>query len=217
MSTPQGAADPALQPELGAAFRDALARPGVNAHDFAYITSPLREAVMRSWPYDPSSWTTADGGTDASALVLRALTTREHPVAVEQPTSQRTMALLRSGRRTVVGVAWDVEGPDPDQLRDAIASRRARVFYWQPRAHYPTGRTPCGAGRVRRVLVRPGDRGVHGQRPVHDPGGVRGGGQPREHLAPGAIRRHPMMPGPHRLPRPNNAGRSRHAIPHRYR
>ncbi|MFT4306754.1 MAG: aminotransferase class I/II-fold pyridoxal phosphate-dependent enzyme [Microbacterium sp.] len=152
MDIAQGAADPSFQPRLQEAFQAALAGPDVNAHDFAYITPELLAAVTDAWPYRAEAWTTADGGMDASALVLRALTTRERPVAVEQPTAQRTMALLRNARRAVVGVTWDREGPDPDELRHAVVTRHAAVFYWQPRAHYPTGRT-VSAARLRELAA----------------------------------------------------------------
>ncbi|WP_345436105.1 aminotransferase class I/II-fold pyridoxal phosphate-dependent enzyme [Microbacterium gilvum] len=150
MDVAQGAADPELQPALQNAFTAALSGDTVNAHDFAYITDPLRSAVEEDWPYRPASWTTADGATDASALVLRALAPRARPVAVEQPTAQRTMALLRHHRRAQVGVSWDEEGPDPDQLRQAVVQRKAGMFYWQPRAHYPSGRS-ASPRRVREL------------------------------------------------------------------
>lgn len=148
MDVAQGSTDPTLQPPLHRAFEAALSGESVNAHDFAYITDELRAAVQDDWAYRPASWTTADGATDASALVLRALAPRARPVAVEQPTAQRTMALLRHYRRAQVGVGWDEEGPDPEQLHRALGQRNAGMFYWQPRAHYPSGRSAS----PRRVL-----------------------------------------------------------------
>jgi len=51
--------------------------------------------------------------------------------------------------------------------------------------------------------MRPGDRGVHRQRPINQPRRVCGGHELREHPIPGVARRHhPVMPRPHRLPQP---------------
>ncbi|WP_246573801.1 hypothetical protein [Kineosporia corallincola] len=130
MDVAQGSIDPTLQPALAGAFTHALASPDVNAHDFAYITPELLAAVTPAWPYTPDAWTTADGGMSAASLAIASLTRQGRAVAVEQPTSQRTIALLRNGRRRPVGVPWDLDGPVPDALKDAVAHREASVFYW---------------------------------------------------------------------------------------
>ncbi|WOF22345.1 aminotransferase class I/II-fold pyridoxal phosphate-dependent enzyme [Microbacterium betulae] len=141
MDVAQGAVDASLLPDLRPAIDAALRSPDLHAHDFSYITNELRAAVEPSWPYRPEAWTTTDGGMDAASLALRALTRQGHVVALEQPASQRTISLLRTARRRVVGVRWDDEGPSPDELRHAIEAQNASLFAWQPRTHYPTGRT----------------------------------------------------------------------------
>ena len=52
------------------------------------------------------------------------------------------------------------------------------------------------------MLVGAEDRGVHTDRPVHDPGGVGVGQQSRENVVPGAIAGVAAVPLPQRLPRP---------------
>lgn len=52
--------------------------------------------------------------------------------------------------------------------------------------------------------MRARDGGVHRQRPVHHAGRVRRGGEFREHPIPGLVERHPAMPRPYRLPRPEH-------------
>ena len=52
--------------------------------------------------------------------------------------------------------------------------------------------------------MRASDRGVHRKRPINDPRRVGRSGQLRQHLVPGALRRQAVMPGPYRLPRPED-------------
>ena len=54
------------------------------------------------------------------------------------------------------------------------------------------------------MLVRAGDRGIYRYRPVHHPGGIRRSDDLRQHPIPDALRRHPMVPGPDRLPGPEH-------------
>lgn len=56
------------------------------------------------------------------------------------------------------------------------------------------------------MLVHPHDRGVHRHRPVQLTGRVRPHLKVSEQFVPGAISGEPMMPLPHRLPRPEPLG-----------
>lgn len=152
----QGDPDLALLPPLGPALAHAAASPELNRLDFAYVTDELRAAVAPTWPYEPSAWTTADGGKHAAQLALQSLGGGHRPVAVEQPTAQRTLAVLHELGRTCLPVRWDDAGPRPDDLEHAVAERGADTFVWQPRAHYPTGRTvtPDRLAEIAAVLAR---------------------------------------------------------------
>ena len=61
---------------------------------------------------------------------------------------------------------------------------------------------PCDPCRVRRVLVRAGDRGVLRQSPVDQSLRICNGGELGVYPIPGAIQRHSSMPCPYRLPCP---------------
>ena len=85
----------------------------------------------------------------------------------------------------------------------------------QPLGHRPAGRlglqitAPAGPGRV---LVRPGDGGVHGHIPGDQPLRIGPALQPGQDLAPGAVALPAAEQAIHRLPRP--VGR-RHIAPRR--
>lgn len=92
--------------------------------------------------------------------------------------------------------------PTPPRAADPVIRRLDRWI----RVVRPS--PPCGADRVRRMLMRASDRRVHRQRSIDQPPlRVRLRGERRQHLVPGALDSHPVMPGPHRLPRPERLGK----------
>lgn len=63
------------------------------------------------------------------------------------------------------------------------------------------------AGRVRRMLVGAGDRGIHADPPANFPGSIRLGQQPAQHPVPGAVPGVAAVALRHRLPRTEHVPR----------
>ncbi|MBV9795540.1 MAG: PLP-dependent aminotransferase family protein [Actinobacteria bacterium] len=80
-----------------------------------------------------------EGGQNAMATALRALTQPGDPVVVESPTYPGTVAAARAAGLHPVAVPLDGEGMRPDYLDEVLGRTRARVVAVQPQYQNPTG------------------------------------------------------------------------------
>ena len=73
-------------------------------------------------------------------------------MAVEQPTYPRAMQVFRAFGAQLVAVDCDADGPRVEALERLLERRAPKLFYCQPAAHNPTGRT-MGPETARRLLA----------------------------------------------------------------
>lgn len=125
--------DPQLLPDLAPALQHALADPQVHTYEVVAISGPLREAVVPTWPFEASDWIAVEGGYGGLLLLLRTSVVAGEPVAVEDPATPRMLDIVDSVGARVVPVATDAEGPVPESLRQAMASRPV-AFVYEPRS-----------------------------------------------------------------------------------
>ncbi|RWR27708.1 PLP-dependent aminotransferase family protein [Sinirhodobacter populi] len=133
-----GVADPALLPPLGEALANGLVVAQLHDPQKDHAIPALVEAIGRTIPFAPEAWSTASNGSEATLLVLSALTQRGSRVAVEQPSSPRLMDIMQTLGLEVIPVACDASGPLPAALQTALQKDPA-LFLYQPRGQIPLG------------------------------------------------------------------------------
>jgi DNA-binding transcriptional MocR family regulator len=106
----------------------------------------LRDAVARYYadrdiPTAPENILITAGAQQASWLVVQLLIGPVDEVVVEDPTSRRTLDILRRAGTRLLTVPMADAGPRLDLLEHQIARRRPRLVYCQPVVHDPTGLT----------------------------------------------------------------------------
>lgn len=124
--------DPALLPDLRAAFEQALRDPQVHSYEVVPISGPLQEAVAPTWPFPAEHWMAVSGGYEGLLLLLRTNVVAGEYVAVEDPATPRLLDIIDSVGARVVPVATDAHGPVPDSLRQAMRSQPV-AFVYEPR------------------------------------------------------------------------------------
>lgn len=130
--------DKELLPPLRPALANAADLPGLEVYYDSPILPGLREVVEPEWPYAAEAFAVANGASDALWSVLQPLSVPGDRIVVESPTQPQLLHLMSHLGLSVIGVDVDENGPSPDQLRSALATRPVAVFT-QPRAHVPTG------------------------------------------------------------------------------
>lgn len=141
---------PELLPER--AVRAAIARA---ARGESAMTSSPAEGLpaLRSWfatelasatpqgisPVAPHDVVVVPGTQSALGSVLRALTAPGQAVVMESPTYWGAILAARRAGLRIVPVASDAEGPDPEEIAQALERSGARVLYAQPTFANPTG------------------------------------------------------------------------------
>lgn len=165
-----GTPDPRIMPhaEFARAFRRALSLTALltgSTYGDPRGTPALREALAGYLAAERGLITSADNllitRGSQMGLYLAAATLRPgETIAVEQPGYPLAWAAFRAAGMTVVGVAIDGGGIDPDAL-DALAASdpTLRAVYVTPHHQYPTTVT-MGAGRRLRLLEIARRRGL---------------------------------------------------------
>jgi GntR family transcriptional regulator/MocR family aminotransferase len=97
-----------------------------------------------------------NGSQQGFDLIARTFVDPGDVVAMEQPTYPRAIDVFRAAGAQLVPVPWDREGPSAGALGQVLERHRPKLFYCQPTAHNPTGRTmtPEAARRVLDVAAR---------------------------------------------------------------
>lgn len=132
------APDPALLPPLQDALLAGARTPRLHDYSRTAITPALLAAVEPSWPFTPEAWLAVGGGFEGVHLLCQALLVPGDRVAVEEPTAARLLDILDAMEVRTVPVTCDADGPTPESLTAAMATRPA-LFLYQQRAQ-----TPCG-------------------------------------------------------------------------
>jgi DNA-binding transcriptional MocR family regulator len=123
----------------------------------------LREAIaahVSAWglPTGADEIVVTSGAQQAISVAAACWIRPGDAVVVDDPTYPGAIAAFQAAGARLVGVAVDGEGPDPDGLRAALASRPA-LAYLQPAVHSPTGIT-TSARRRRELAAVLDDAGV---------------------------------------------------------
>lgn len=146
LSFAQAAPAPETYPAraLAQALRAACDDPAVLGYGPIAGEPALREQIARlllerGVVVAPEEILVTAGAQQGIDLVLRALTTPDDVVLVEEPTYPGMLeAAARRGQR-IVGVPLDAGGIDVAALEAACASYRPRLLYTVPTYHNPTG------------------------------------------------------------------------------
>ena len=93
-----------------------------------------------------------NGSQQGFDLIARTLVDPGDVVAVEQPTYPRAMQVFRAFGAQLVAVDGDADGPRVDAFERLLERSAPKLFYCQPAAHNPTGRT-MAAETGRRLLA----------------------------------------------------------------
>ena len=131
----QNAPDLALQPSLADALMSSLGAETLNVFGREVMTQRLQRAVEKSWPFEPQSWATAGGGTEALLLALEAAAPPGSTIAVDEPLGPGVLDTIRDLGLNAIGVGADADGPCPDQLAAALAAGSV-AFVFQPGAPF---------------------------------------------------------------------------------
>lgn len=130
------------------ALDDALLSQGHVLLSYGYTRGyePLREYIGeylsgKGLRLDGQEPLIVNGFRQGAALILRALCSPGDCVAVESPTYNGFLGLLKAyGLRAVPIPCDDVEGIDPQALDEALAREKPKLLYLVPTYHNPTGR-----------------------------------------------------------------------------
>ncbi|WP_337160434.1 PLP-dependent aminotransferase family protein [Pseudomonas putida] len=90
------------------------------------------------------------GASQALNIVISALLRPGDCVLVDDPGYINLLANLRDHKVEVVGVPWNTQGPDVENLAELLAHHRPKAFFTNPWLHNPTGASysPAVAYRV---------------------------------------------------------------------
>jgi 2-aminoadipate transaminase len=104
--------------------------------------APLREWIARQHGVDPERILVTPGSIMGMSFVVRAFAATSAGAAVEAPTYDRMLGLMRRERIAIVTVRRDADTIDLDELRALFrAPTRPAYLYVMPTFHNPTGRT----------------------------------------------------------------------------
>ncbi len=95
----------------------------------------------------------SNGSMEGAALLFRHLLSPGDRVAVEQPTYDRTLLLLKQAGVELVPVPVEADGIDVDSLEAALADGPIKLVHVIPNYHNPAGATVSAAKRDRLVAL----------------------------------------------------------------
>lgn len=139
----QNAPDLALQPSLSEALLSSLDGETLNVFGRELMTQRLRDAVAPDWPFEPETWATAGGGTEALLLAVEAAAPPGSLVAVDEPVGPGVIDTLRDLGLEAIGIGADTHGPIPAAV-DAALTAGAAVFVFQPGAPFAVTHSVTG-------------------------------------------------------------------------
>lgn len=114
-----------------------------------YGFNPLREWLAARHNVTIDQVLLGNGSLQIIEFLAMALTEPGAVALVESPTYDRTLTLLRRHQAKVVGVPMQDDGPDLDQLEQAIEQHQPRLFYTIADFQNPSGATASLAKRTR--------------------------------------------------------------------
>ncbi|MDM4762940.1 aminotransferase class I/II-fold pyridoxal phosphate-dependent enzyme [Galbitalea sp. SE-J8] len=151
----RGSPDPALLPDLAAAFARASRRAEVVSYQAKPDIPELHDLLRETWPSAVESITVTNGALDAIDRVLAALARYGDRVVVESPTFPPFIDLMDSYGLEPIRVPLDEHGPRVDAFAAALAQAPSFLLL-QPRAQNPTGvsTTPARLAELAGMLAR---------------------------------------------------------------
>jgi DNA-binding transcriptional MocR family regulator len=103
----------------------------------------------RSFAVDPGRLFLCNGAQHALDIAVRLVTRPGDAILADALTYSGFKAIAAANSLTIVPVAMDAEGTDPDALEAACQASGAKVFYCMPTLQSPTARTMSPARRKR--------------------------------------------------------------------
>ncbi len=129
------------------ALQDVLAREGGVLLSYGYTRGyePFRRYVRdyltgKGLRMDGQEILICDGFRQGAGMIVRALCEPGGCVAVENPTYNGFLGVLRAQGAEAMGVPCDAEGMIPAALETLLIEKRPRLLYVVPTYHNPTGR-----------------------------------------------------------------------------
>jgi 2-aminoadipate transaminase len=107
---------------------------------------------------DPARVMITNGSMEAAAILFRHLIEPGDRVAVEQPSYDRTLLLLRHSGAELVPVPLEADGLDTEALARALAEGPIKLVHVIPNFHNPAGCT-LSASKRERLLALAGEHG----------------------------------------------------------
>lgn len=102
-----------------------------------------------SFTVDPARLFLCNGAQHAIDIAVRLVARPGDAILVDTLTYSGFKAIAAANNLSLVPVAMDDEGTDPDSLETASRTSGAKVFYCMPPLHSPTGRTMSLTRRLR--------------------------------------------------------------------
>jgi 2-aminoadipate transaminase len=127
---------------------------GATSYGDVYGYEPLRSWLATRHNVTPSCIMVTNGSLHALQMVLQEIVGRGDVVALEQPTYDRTMTLVRDLGGSVMGVSMCPDGMAIDEL--TAATKPPKVVYTIPTCQNPTGAIYSAAKRE--AIVRYSER-----------------------------------------------------------
>ncbi|MBI4047179.1 MAG: PLP-dependent aminotransferase family protein [Devosia nanyangense] len=130
--------DRAILPPMGPALLAVSQSAELNDQAPTPISTALRRAIEPIWPFTPNYLLAAHGGIAALEMALATSVRPGDRVIIETPTVSRILDILESIGARPVPIDYREDGPDLQQLAQALKTRPA-AFVYQPIGNHPTG------------------------------------------------------------------------------
>ena len=108
---------------------------------------PLRETIAEWHGATPEEVLISNGSLQILEFLSNLLIHTDATVFVEQPTYDRTIAILRRHGASLVGIPLKPDGPDTDLLADRLKTSSPDLFYVIPDFQNPSGITASLSAR----------------------------------------------------------------------
>ncbi|GAA1842856.1 aminotransferase class I/II-fold pyridoxal phosphate-dependent enzyme [Asanoa iriomotensis] len=135
--------DPDLLPDLAGPMAAAVAGAHWRTYPADTMDADLAAVLRATWPFDAEDFTVTNGAHDAVHRVAGVVLRPHDRVLVEEVAAASLLDIVEDHRARAVPVRCDDEGPLPDALAAALATRPAMVLL-QTRMASPYGHALSG-------------------------------------------------------------------------